>query len=328
MTGGKVVGDGSIRIVGVASLDNPKPGHIVPVLEDRALKSWKPVQIPSALIVKEETVESNLPKLVHGNPRLALAIALKYFHPEPAIEPGIHHSAIVADSAIVDPSAQIGPHVVIENGVSVGGGVSIGAGCYIGENSIIGEDTKLYPNVTILHDIKIGPRCIIHPGAVVGSDGFGFTPSKDGIVKIPQVGTVEIGDDVEIGANTTIDRATLDATIIADDAKLDNLIQVAHNVRIGRHTMIAAQTGIPGRVNIGENVVVAGQAGFLNGIKVGDGSIIAGQSGVIKSLPPGSRVSGYPARDHHQALRLQALMNRLPEIFERLEKLEKKKEKG
>jgi UDP-3-O-[3-hydroxymyristoyl] glucosamine N-acyltransferase len=175
-----------------------------------------------------------------------------------------------------------------------------------------------------MHDVTIGARCIVHPGAVIGSDGFGYTPVDGENLKVPQVGRVEIGDDCEIGANVTIDRATLDATVIENDVKIDNLVQVAHNVRIGAHTRIAAQAGLSGRVIIEDNVVIAGQAGFNNGIRVGKGSVVGGQAGVTRSLPPGSEVSGYPARDHRKALQLLAAQNRLPEILDRLERLERR----
>jgi UDP-3-O-[3-hydroxymyristoyl] glucosamine N-acyltransferase len=187
---------------------------------------------------------------------------------------------------------------------------------------VIGEETRLHPNVTILHDVKIGSRCIFNSGVVIGSDGFGFTPTPDGNIKVPQTGTVVIGDDVELGANTCVDRATLDATRIGNDVKVDNMVQIAHNVQIGDHTRIAAQAGLSGRAFIESNVVIAGQAGFQNGIVVGEGSIVGGQSGVTRNVKPHSRVSGYPARDHKQALMLQAAVNRLPEILKRLEQLE------
>jgi UDP-3-O-[3-hydroxymyristoyl] glucosamine N-acyltransferase len=212
----------------------------------------------------------------------------------------------------------------VEQSAQIGPAVQIWPGCYIGRNVIIGAETKIYPNVVVMQDVTIGTRCIIHPGAVIGSDGFGFVPTKSGNVKVPQIGRVIIGDDVEIGANTTIDRATLDSTIISDDVKIDNLVQIAHNVKIGPHTRIAAQAGMSGRVEIAENVVIGGQAGFGNGIKIGANSLVGARAGVIGDVPAGNKVSGYPARDHRKALRLLALQNRLPEIFERLEDLERR----
>jgi UDP-3-O-[3-hydroxymyristoyl] glucosamine N-acyltransferase len=188
---------------------------------------------------------------------------------------------------------------------------------------VIGKDTKLHPNVTILNDVTIGERCIFNSGVIIGSDGFGFTPTPDGNIKVPQVGTVVIGNDVELGANTCVDRATLDATRIGNDVKVDNLVQIAHNVQIGEHTRIAAQVGISGRAIIESNVVIAGQAGFQNGIVVGEGCIVGGKAGVTKHVKPGSRISGYPARDHKTALLIQAATNKLPDLIERLNKIER-----
>ncbi len=324
LTGGKVVGDGGTLIEGACSIDNPVPGHIAFI--DSISKRQATGTRPEALIVKRAHRDSDVPLLIHGNPRLAFTLVLRHFHPEPEFEGGIHPNAWVDPKAEVDPTAWIGPCAVIEAGAKVMARVWIDAGVYVGRDSIIGESTKLYPNSTVMHDATIGVRCIIHPGVVIGSDGFGFTPTEEGNMKVPQIGRVEIGDDVEIGANSAVDRASLDATRIADDVKLDNLVQVAHNVQIGSHTRIAAQVGLSGRVVIEDNVVVAGQAGFQNGITVGKGSVVAGQSGVTRHVPAGSRISGYPARDHRKALALLAAQNRLPEMIDKLEKLEEQLE--
>lgn len=322
-TGGKPEGDGSVVIRGVCSLDRPRADHIAMALAETRI-NWKDsLEIPAALIVSERIEELDLPMIVHQNPRLAFTIALRHFHQPESPAPGIDPNALVAHGAEVDPTASVGPYCVIEAGAIIGAEVEIGAGCYIGKGSVIGENAKLYPNVVVLHDVVIGARCIIHPGVVIGSDGFGFTPTEDGNLKVPQVGKVIIGNDVEIGANSTIDRATLDETVIADDVKIDNLVQIAHNVKIGPHTRIAAQAGISGRTIIEADVVIAGQAGFQNGIKVGRGSMVGGQAGVTRNVPAGSRVSGYPARDHRLALKLLAAQNRLPEIIERLDAIEK-----
>jgi UDP-3-O-[3-hydroxymyristoyl] glucosamine N-acyltransferase len=326
LTGGELEGDGGVEIHGVCSIDRPRAGYIALALAGARFDWADALEIPAALIASGKIKGIDLPLIIHDDPRLAFTIALRHFHPDVSPHAGVSPGALVADEAKVDPTASVGPFAVIENDASIGAEADIGAGCYIGANSVIGEKTKLYPNVTVLHDVIIGARCIIHSGVVIGSDGFGFTPTAAGNLKVPQIGKVIIGNDVEIGANCTIDRATLDETVIADDVKIDNLVQVAHNVKIGPHTRIAAQAGISGRAIIEGNVVIAGQAGFQNGIRVGEGSMIAGQAGVTRNVPPGSRVSGYPARDHRDALRLLAAQNRLPEIIERLDAIEKQLE--
>lgn len=320
IVGGTADGDGSVLIKGVCSLENPKEGYIALCVE-----KMKPVgEKPSALIVSKRPSGIDLPLLIHSDPRLAFAEVLRYFHPEEKAKGFVHPKAVIADSARIEADAYVGANAVIEANAKVGSKSRIGAGCYVGENSVIGSECILYPNVTVMQDVEIGDRCIIHSGAVIGSDGFGFTPSGGVNVKVPQVGKVKIGNDVEIGANTTIDRATLDETVIEDDVKIDNLVQIAHNVRIGEHTRIAGQTGLTGRVKIGANVVVGGQVGFNNGVVVGDNCMIGAQSGVMGDLQKGSRVSGYPAQEHRKALRILALCNRLPEIVKRLEAVERK----
>ena len=326
ITGGRLEGDGSVDIHGVCSIDCPRAGYIAMALGGVKLDWEDALEIPAALIAAGKIDGIDLPLIVHKNPRLAFTIALRHFHPDRPPPAGVNPNALVAQGAKVDPTACIGPFAVIENGASIGAEADIGAGCYIGARTIIGERTKLHPNVTVLHDVVIGARCIFHSGVIIGGDGFGFTPTADGNLKVPQVGKVIIGNDVEIGANTTIDRATLDETVIADDVKIDNGVQVAHNVKIGPHTRIAAQVGISGRTIIEGNVVIAGQAGFQNGIRVGEGTVVAGRAAVTRNVPPGSRISGYPARDHREALRLLAAQNRLPEIIERLDAIEKQLE--
>jgi UDP-3-O-[3-hydroxymyristoyl] glucosamine N-acyltransferase len=324
LAGGQVDGDPGVFITGVCSLDHPRHGCIA-LAVDNAKIAWGPGQDePSALIVSKRPAGIDLPLLVHPNPRLAFTIALRHLYPVPELPEGISPLATIHDDADVDASVRIAPFTMIEAGTKVGPGVQIWPGCYVGRNSEIGEGTKIYPNVVVMHDVTIGRNCILQPGVVIGSDGFGYTPTEKGNMKVPQIGRVIIGDEVEIGANTTIDRATLDATIIADDVKIDNLVQLAHNVKVGRHTRIAAQAGLSGRVQIEDNVVIAGQAGFQNGITVGEGSVIAGRAGVIGDVPANSRMSGMPARDHRKALRIIALQNRLPEILDRLEKIEKR----
>ncbi len=322
ITGGEITGRPEIEILGVCSLDNPRSEHITFVDKPQNIGSWPEGKIPGALIVRKKSGLSGIPELVHDNPRLCFAEIMRLFHPTHQPTPGISKGAVVSETARVHSSSYIGPNAVIFDMAGIGEDVVIGAGCFVGERVEIGSGTKLHPNVTILNDVRIGSKCIIHSGVVIGSDGFGFIPGKNGSLKVPQVGTVEIGNDVEIGANTTIDRATLDVTIIEDGVKLDNLVQIAHNVRVGRGTMMAAQCGLPGRVVIEEGVVIGGQAGFANGVRVGAGTVIGGRSGITKDIPPGSKVSGYPLTEHSKQLKIQAVTKKLPEMLIRLTELE------
>ena len=320
---GEAVGDIGYRIDGACSVENPVEHHITFAVDTGGVVELEKAKIPVAVIVGEKVDGISIPMIVHKNPRLGFTLALRYFHPETRGTGEIHPSAVISDGAIISPTADVGPNAVIEAGARIGAGSIIEAGCYVGENSVIGENTRLYPNVTVMHDVKIGSGCIFHPGAVIGGDGFGFEATPDGNVKMPQVGRVEIGNNVEVGANTTIDRATLDATVISDDVKLDNLVQIAHNVKIGSHTRIAAQAGLSGRAVIGKNVVVAGQAGFNNGVNVGDNCVVGGRAGVVGDVRAGTMVSGYPAREHEKSKKIIAATQRLPQLMEKVERLEK-----
>jgi UDP-3-O-[3-hydroxymyristoyl] glucosamine N-acyltransferase len=321
IAGGRVAGGGDTVIEGVCSVENPQPGCIS-FDDSRDCGRVSRENPPAALIARTPVEKLDIPIILHDNPRLAFTLVMRHFHPKAHFDGGVHPSAWIAPSADVDSTAWVGPFAVVEAGAKVAAGAWIGPGVYVGKDSAIGENTILFPNSTVMHDVTIGARCIVNPGAVIGAEGFGFTPTEEGNVKTPQLGRVEIGDDVEIGANSTVDRATLDVTRIDDDVKIDNLVQVAHNCSIGAHSRIAAQAGLSGRVVIEENVVIAGQAGFQNGITVGKGSRVAGRAGVTRHVPPGAIVSGYPARDHKKALKLLAAQDRLPEILERLDRLE------
>ncbi len=239
---------------------------------------------------------------------------------------GIHKTAIVESSAQIAKDVYLGPYVCIGSNSVVESGVQIHGHCVIGDNVKIKKDTLLNPRVSIMDDTEIGSNCILHSGVVIGSDGFGFAPQdQKAYLKIPQLGKVIIKNNVEIGANTTIDRATLGATIIGEGVKLDNLVQIAHNVEIGEHTVIAAQTGIAGSSKVGSRCVIGGQVGIIGHLILGDGVQIQGQSGVIKNIPDGSAVQGTPAVDYKSFYKSYALFKRLPTIETRLSRLEKNK---
>jgi UDP-3-O-[3-hydroxymyristoyl] glucosamine N-acyltransferase len=250
-------------------------------------------------------------------------VVLKLAPKRIAFPPGVHPTAIIDPTAKLGARVSIQPHAVIEAGVTIGDETVVGAGSYVGHETAIGSSCLIYPNVTIRERSKIGSRVIIHGGVVIGADGFGFE-FKDGRQrKIPQIGIVQIDDDVEIGANTTIDRARFGRTWIQEGVKIDNLVQVAHNVVIGKHSVIAAQVGISGSVRLGERVSLAGQVGIVGHATIGDGAMVAAQSGVSKNIPGGVWF-GYPAVPFAEAKRQFAWIHRLGRLFERVKAIEKK----
>jgi len=261
-----------------------------------------------------------------ASPSKAFEQVVLRFAPQPIVfPPGIHPSAIVAGDASLGKEIVVGAHAVIEPGVRLGDGTRIGANSYVGYESTIGERCVIYPNVTIRERSRIGNRVIIHSGVVIGSDGFGFEMGAAGHKKVPQIGIVQIDDDVEIGANTTIDRARFGRTWIQEGVKIDNLVQVAHNVVIGKYSIIVAQVGITGSVRIGSGVVIGGQAGIIGHIEIDDGTMIGAQTGVSKSLHGGTWWAT-PAVPLKESLEQLAWVRRLGKLFERVKALEKKQD--
>ncbi len=242
----------------------------------------------------------------------------------PAFVPGIHPSAVVAPDAKIGENVSIGANAVIESGATIGDNTAIGALCYIGHDVTIGADTILYPNVTVMYRCCVGAKCIIHPGVVIGADGFGFVPGPQGLVKVPQTGIVVIGNDVEIGANTTIDRARFGKTVIKDNVKIDDQVMVAHNVVVGESSILVAQCGIAGSAELGRGVIIAGQAGINGHISIGDGCQVAGTSSVVKSLPPGQIVLGTPAESQRDFLGRLALPKKVQKLDAKIKELEAK----
>ncbi len=258
-----------------------------------------------------------------ANPSVAFAQVLEKLAP-PAIvfPPGIHPSAVVGENVQLGAGVSIQPHAVIEAGAVIGEGTVIGAGAYVGHEARLGAGCHLHPHVTIRERCVLGERVVIHSGTVIGSDGFGYEMVEGRHVKIPQTGIVQIDDDVEIGANATIDRARFGRTWIGEGAKIDNLVQIAHNVVIGKHSIVVAQVGISGSTRLGQYVTVAGQAGVVGHIEIGDRAIVAAQSGVSKSLPPGAVVWGRPAVPLREEKERIARVSRLPLLLERVKRLE------
>jgi UDP-3-O-[3-hydroxymyristoyl] glucosamine N-acyltransferase len=318
IVGGAVSGDGSVLINGVAGIKEAGSGDVTFLASPRYEKFLTSTRA-SAVIAPPGTANHGKPLVLSDNPYLSFVKAVEFFVPHKNSCPkGIHPSAVVAATAEISTDAGIGPCVVIEEGVKVGGGTFILGGTFVGRDTEIGEDCLIYPNVTIREEIRIGRRVIIHSGAILGSDGFGF--AKDGEIyrKIPQIGNVVVEDDVEIGANTTIDRATTGTTFVGRGTKIDNLVQIAHNVVIGENCILVAQVGIGGTTEIGRGVTLAGQAGLVGHIKIGDGAVVAAQAGVTKSVPADTMVSGYPAREHAQAKKIYAGFPKLPDLIKRV----------
>lgn len=330
LIGGKIVGDESIEVKGVAGIEETKKGEITFVGDKKHLPLLKTTKA-SAVIVSREVKEARVPFIQVENPYLAFAKVMRIFVPYQKPTKGTHPSAIVSEGVDLGKGISLGAHSVIEEGARIGDNTIIYPLVYVGRRSKIGKDCLIYPQVMIREGVEIGNRVIVHSGTVIGSDGFGYIPYKGKQHKVPQIGKVVIEDDVEIGANVTIDRATLGKTWIKRGVKIDNLVQIAHNVVIGENSIIVAQVGISGSTEIGKGVTLAGQAGVVGHIKIGDRAIVGGRAGVLKSIPPNTIVSGYPARPHTQAKRIEASVLRLPELYKlvrelkrRIEELEKK----
>ncbi len=324
IVGGSVNGDGSTRITGVAGIKEAAAGQIT-FLASTKYREFLNTTRASAVIGTYD-IECSVPSIQLENPYLAFLKVVSMFADsvDKRYPRGLHPTAIVAAEAELGENLCIGPYCHIEAGVTIGRNCTVLRGSYIGANTVIGEGCLVYPSVTIREECEVGERVIIHPGAVIGSDGFGFARDGQAHRKIPHIGKVVIEDDVEIGANTTIDRATTGVTRVGRGTKIDNLVQIAHNVTIGKNCIIAAQVGISGSTELGDGVVIAGQAGLAGHIKMGDGVIIAGGAGVTKSIPAGTTISGYPARDHAQARKLYGFTTRLPELHKKIQELSRK----
>jgi len=321
---GEIVGDGDIVITGVAGIKEAGSGDLTFLANSKYFPLIDKTAA-TAIITSRDASGISKPVIRTDNPSLAFAKVVASFSNAHVFRPkGIHPSVILGKDVLLGKNTAIGAYVVIEDGVFLGDNTVIYSGCFIGHNSKIGSDSLIYANVSIREDVFIGKRVIIHSGTVIGSDGFGFV-TIDGLHhKIPQIGTVEIGDDVEIGANVAIDRARFDKTIIAKGTKIDNLVQIAHNVVVGENSLVVAQAGISGSTVIGKNVTLAGQAGLVGHISVGDGAIVAAQAGVTKSVPANTLVSGYPAKPHEQAKKVNACVQNLPKLYETIKELKKK----
>lgn len=323
MVGGEVHGNGEIEIVGANSIEGAKAGEITFIAHPKYLVKLKETQA-SAVIVSREIREAEKPLLSVDNPLLAFTKILTLFSSKPYHPRGIDPGAWISPSAELGKDLSVYPSVYIGDRCRIGDRVTLFPGVFIGEDSVIGEDSILYPNVTLYPRSIIGKRVILHSGVVIGADGFGYVKEGARNLKIPQLGRVRIEDDVELGANTTIDRATFGETIIRKGVKIDNLVQVAHNVEIGEDSLIVAQVGIAGSTKIGKNVILAGQVGVVDHVEIGDNVRVGAQSGVPYDLAPNQGYTGSPALPHQEFLRAITTFPKLPEMRKSLLDFEKR----
>lgn len=316
-------GDGTIVIDAIRGLEEAGPGDLTFLANPRYAAQLAATRA-SAAIVASGADDLAIATLRADNPYLCFARALTLFHRPLHPPPGIHQTAIVAGTATIAEPTSIGAYAVVGDGVVIGPGAVIHPHVTLYAGVKIGCDFVAHAGVVVREHARIGDRVVLHPGVVIGADGFGFAPGPEGAVKIPQTGIVVLEDDVEIGANTTIDRATLEATIIRRGAKLDNLVMVAHNCEVGAHSFLAAQVGLAGSTKIGRGVQMGGQAGIAGHLEIGDGVQVAAQSGVPNSVPAGRIVGGYPAVEVGVWRRTVAALLRLPELLRRVRRLERR----
>jgi UDP-3-O-[3-hydroxymyristoyl] glucosamine N-acyltransferase len=322
--GVELAGDGDVLIDRVATLDSAGEGAIAFLSNPKYRGRLAGTRASAVIVAPGDAKATALPKLVTANPYAAYARVAAILHPARAPTPGAHPTAVVAESARVAASAAIGAYAVIGERTQVGERAAVGAGTVIGEDCSVGDDCLLYPRVVVYPQSAIGPRAIVHSGAVIGADGFGMAEQDGRWLKIPQLGRVIVGADVEIGANTTIDRGAIGDTVIDDDVKLDNQIQVGHNCHIGAHTAIAGCVGIAGSTTIGRNCKIGGAAMISGHLDIADGTVISASTGVFESIrSPGVYTGSFPALPHREWKHVAAVARRLRSILERLRALER-----
>jgi len=317
-------GDPDHRVGSLATLAAAGPGDVSFLANPAYARHLSECRAGAVIIGEQLAGRWSGNALVSDNPYASWAKVAAHLNPHPAAEPGTHPSAVVASGAEIDPTASIGPHTSIAAGTRIGANVSIGAGCVIGENVVIGDDSRLVARAYIGPGCRLGQRVLVHPGVVIGADGFGLAMDAGSWVKVPQLGAVVIGDDCEIGANTTIDRGAIEDTELAEDVRLDNQVQIAHNVRIGAHTAIAGCVGVAGSTQIGRYCMIAGACGIGGHLSICDKVIVTAMSTVLDSITePGEYGSGIPARRHARWKRILVRLGQLDDWSRRLRRLER-----
>lgn len=326
IVGGVLEGEGDPELTGVAPLDRAGPQDLSLLAHGRYAAHLE--RSGAGAVLVSERLASRAagiaaPRIVVRDVHRALALVLPRLFPEARPEPGVHPTAVVGAGTVLGAEVSIGPYAVIGRGVRVGDRVRIGAHVVVGDGCELGDDVVLHPHVTLYPGVRVGARSIVHSGARLGVDGFGYVRMGGSHRKIPQVGQCVIGADVEIGANTTIDRGSIGATEVGNGTKIDNLVHLGHNVRVGENVIIVAQVGVSGSAVLGREVTVAGQVGIPGHVVVGDGATLAARAGPLSDVPPGAVYSGFPAGPHRETLRAQAAFVRLPEIVKRIRALER-----
>ncbi|MHC4990940.1 MAG: UDP-3-O-(3-hydroxymyristoyl)glucosamine N-acyltransferase [Planctomycetota bacterium] len=321
--GGRVQGDPERRIRGIATLAAADPDQLSFLTNVRYARAARATRAGAVLVGPESGLEGP-DLLVADEPQLALARLLELFHPAPPRPVGVSPDARLASTVRLGRDVAVGPFAVVERDVSLGDAVVVGAGAVVGAGSVIGAETELKPRVVVYPGTRIGERCLVHAGVVLGGDGYGFATSGGVHHKVPQVGGLIIGDDVEIGANTTVDRGALDDTRIGSGTKLDNLVMIAHGVQLGEAALMAAQTGISGSTRVGRATMWGGQSGAAGHLEIADGSVIASKSAVYGDIRKGAFVAGIPAVDHRSWKRSQAIVGRLPQMRRMLRDIERR----
>ncbi len=326
LVGGSAHGDAARDIRSVAALESAGPSDVTFAADSKALERAVGSSAGCILVTSESALVAGVATVRVGNPKLAFIRVAERLAPRRAPTPGIHTTAVVAASAVVAPDASVGPGVVIEPGVCVGPRSALGAGVFVGEDAEIGAACVLHPGVTLYARVRVGNRVILHAGVVIGGDGFGYVFHEGRHEKFPQIGGVVIEDDVEIGCNTTIDRGSLGTTVIGEGTKIDNLVQIAHNVTIGKHCIIAAQTGISGSVTVGDYAVIGGQVGIGDHVEIEPGARIGSKGGILpgKIVRRGAVIWGIPGRPLEVFKRQHAHLSRLPDLARRVRELERR----
>ena len=324
---GKVIGEPDINVSGVSEIQNSLPGTIT-FLGNPKYKQFLTETQAEAIFVRNEDHLNGKNGIVVSNPQLAMARTLKLFFPEKSIEPSIHKSAVIDSTASVGKNIFIDAGVVIKSGAFIGDNAIIGANVVIGNGAAIGTNCSLKPNVTIYHNVIIGDNCIIHSGTAIGCDGFGYVTENHIHEKIPQTGNVIVGNDVEIGSNCAIDRATIGITSIGDMTKIDNLVHIAHNVKVGKGCLITAGFAVAGSTEIGDYCTFAGQVGIAPHVKIGSDSVFAAKSGVTKSLEGGKVYAGFPAREIREHNKREAQLHDITRMSQKLDQLLQDRKKG
>jgi UDP-3-O-[3-hydroxymyristoyl] glucosamine N-acyltransferase len=326
MVSGRLEGDPNLVITRMASLNTGDEGSMAFLQKARFLPLVYSTKCGAIMVTEdfepEQPIKSALIRVTDPY-KSFIALLIKQYPPNGHVNAGVDASAIVCKSAKLGKDVFIGANCYIGENVVLGDYVQIHPGVYIGNNCHVGVGTTLYPNVTLYYNTILGEHCAVHAGAVIGSDGFGYVPEQGKLVKVPQIGNVVIGNHVEIGANSSIDRATIGSTTIGDGTKIDNQVHIAHNIEIGKNCVLAAQVGVAGSVKMGNNVMLGGQVGITGHIEIADGVQVGGMSGLSKTVKKkGAQMRGVPARDFREQLKLEALAIRLPEIFQRIKELE------